>query len=196
MKSFKLTIQLILLAMLAASMTACGGKNKKSGVGRAVRTSPTTPYTPNTGGGGQYSGECHNLACGEFTNFSRQALLALMGLQEGEIGEVSPYSNQQTGVRFYGQIDQYGRGYLGISVFDSFFTQNPGIGPFEPLTPYTCQGRSVGNGSLQLDCQGGLQPITLYGYETQNGEFVGQVYFGGNNSLGQFRISSCGFLGC
>ncbi len=182
MKSFKVVIQILMIAAVAASVTACNGKGSKSG----VRSRAGTRFN---GTGGSAPGVNSQGQWGEVTGFNRQSLAAFLG--GDDFGDVSSASGQQSGVRFYGNIDYQGYGQVYMYVFDSY-AQNQG--PIE-LPVFNCQGRNVGN-SLVIQCDDGNGDLTLTGQEIGN-EFKGQVSFSnGTNSLGQFRISACGFLGC
>jgi hypothetical protein len=190
MKSFKMFIQILVIAAVAASVTACSSKKgSKSSV--RPRTSSRN-YDPRTAGPapGSYPQNTYS-QWGEIIGFNRYALAQFLGVNENEFGEVSAQSNQQTGVRFYGNINQQGSGNVYIFIYDSYALQ--GMGPIE-LPVFQCQGYNQG-GTIVLNCQDGNGELTLSGQEIGN-EFSGQVSFNGGNSLGQFRISACGFLGC
>lgn len=188
MKSFKLLIQIFIIAAVAASVSACSKKNSKSDV--RARSAQRT-FNPNGNGSAPGSQPTNpNSQWGEVINFNRGALAAF--LRTDNFGDVSPQSNAQTGIRFYGFINNQGYGSLNMFVFDTYALQ--GQGPIE-LPTFNCQGHNQGN-QLQIQCSDGTGDLTLVGYESQSGEFSGQVYFDGNNFLGQFRISACGFLGC
>lgn len=185
-KTLQLFVQLVLLAVLAAGATACSGKKGKSAIRAGQRTYPPTgsPTAPGS------QPQNPNSQWGEITNFNRAALAEF--LRFDGFGDVSPYSNQPTGIRFFGQINNQGYGQVYMFVFDSYSLQ--GQGPIE-LPVFNCRGYSQ-NYNLVLECTDNTGDLTLVGQELPNGEFSGQVYFDGNKTLGQFRINACGFLGC
>jgi hypothetical protein len=188
MKSFKLFLQILMIAAVAASITACSKKSSKSEV-RA--RSATRTFGPNGNGSAPGSQPTNpSSQWGEVINFNRNALAAF--LRSENFGDVSAQSNGQTGIRFYGQINNQGVGQVNMFVFDSYALQ--GQGPIE-LPTFNCNGSAQGN-QLTIQCSDGSGDMALVGYESQSGEFSGQVYYDGNNVLGQFRISACGFLGC
>jgi hypothetical protein len=195
MKSFKLFLQVLMIAAVTASVTACSKSGSKSSsrsryqrFGSQNNGGNMVPATaPNQAGSAQW---------GEITGFNRQALSYFLG--GDDYSDVSSQSGQATGVRFFGTINsQSGQGYVYVYVWDTL--ANQGAGPLTFMLDngqpdgFSCHGTANGN-QLTIDCtnSGGAQ-ITFVGPDSTS-VFQGQVYFSGNNYLGQFRVNSGGFF--
>ncbi len=236
---------ILLVTLLATVLVACQQKNPKRAslrTGRNLRGDVNSPLEPNrpTGAPTSQAGACGSYSVpgkqwGEVTNQSgdtvfMQEINFLMSpvLQqlpaEDQLGYVSSQSNQNTGVRFWGNAqssNSSGQGAIDprsaeirIEIFDDRACQTRSDGTQRPMIPIHISAsqpdvrRIEGyiNGNPNNGGSANLYFEDKYGAIILQGTFSGQYYTGtmsytltgysGSRTLGRFTVPICGFFRC
>ncbi|GIL18327.1 MAG: hypothetical protein BroJett040_20780 [Oligoflexia bacterium] len=206
MSTSKLSL-IMVLVVAALSGVGCGNKKDDAQpIRQTGRVAGQNGYTGTLNPGEYYVAATGQITGGSDVNQQVQAFLAPI-IDVNQLGTVDPYS----GMTFTGMIrfDQAGNlipGNSGISIKikDSVEMQSPQYA-IQPIGIPGQSGRFDRNsGQTTVTFGDAYGQVTLEGYMSGGGaqasQFQGTIRFsnrnGGQGTLGQFRINTCGFFVC
>lgn len=218
----------VAIALVVVTAGCQQGKSQKRGgrgVGRTAvglagtdangRPSPLNPTSANTLWGEITNSAGDQAFYNEIYYFTYPAMNGAP--DEDQIGSVSSFSGQSTGVRFWGVVPlsrtlngSVTSGTFHLEIYDNKYgTQRSNGTTIEPFV-FTIDSSREGFKSVKGQANGTSAQVTFesdYGTvfldgALQNQYFVGRIQYynsatsGQWRSLGQFRVSKCGFFTC
>lgn len=171
--------QVMALVLVLVAVSAC---SKKEGSKASVRNrnNRTQTYTPTNGTPGSTNSQFGTIQT------SQQAMQNFFGTNDPSV------LGQVTRVVFQGYVSD---GYTRQAGGEVTIYTNDNMGEIKSSFG-DCTMQVQGN-QVTVNCRDDAGTITFYGNVTYN-TYSGQVYFDGNQQLGNFSVNACAFLdaGC
>lgn len=217
---------ILFLSTVLLGTTACQSDKKRSPIKYGDRDNRDDGYSDRSGGWESApSGAEFGDVVGEsgYESYFEETVIRFLTATTNpkDIGRISGYPDDDTGVRFWGQVDTGGldpsddnnielggRGELRILVFDSYAGTRSDEG--EDIEPFQMYFRNLEDGYIDGN-YAVLHFADKYGAITLEGEFDEEIFTGTmsfenfrhyddrtpeSDVLGVFRVPTCGFFVC